>query len=94
MKEQSIYKYELEITDNQNILLPIGAQILTVQNQNGKACLWALVDPNKETEARHIEIFGMGQPVLSDMGTSREYISTFQMHGGQLVFHVFEYTGI
>jgi len=94
MKEQRIYKYELEVMDNQNLRLPIGAKILTVQSQNGKPCLWALVDISAETEVRHIEIFGTGHPVLSDMGTSREYISTFQMHGGQLVFHAFEYTGV
>lgn len=94
MREQRIYKYELQVTGNQNIMLPIGSKILTVQNQNEKACLWALVDPNNETEGRHIEIFGTGHPVLSDMGTDRVYISTFQMHGGQLVFHAFEYTGV
>ncbi len=32
--------------------------------------------------------------VLSDMGTAREYIGTIQMQGGQLVFHIFEYTGV
>lgn len=53
MREQRIYKYELQVTDNQNIMLPIGSKILTVQNQNEKACLWALVDPNNETEGRH-----------------------------------------
>jgi hypothetical protein len=82
------------VTGNQNIRLPIGAEILTVQNQNEQVCLWALVNPNTETENRHIEIFGTGEPILSDMGTSREYISTFQMSGGELVFHAFEYTGI
>ena len=74
--------------------MPKDAEILTVQTQNGKPCLWALVDPKAETEIRVIEIFGTGHPVLSDMGTSRKYISTFQMQEGRLVFHVFEYTGV
>jgi hypothetical protein len=94
MKEQRIYKYELELTDHQNIQLPIGAEILTVGNQNELVCLWALIDPVAEKEFRQIEIFGTGMPILSDMGTSREYISTFQMDGGKLVLHAFEYTGI
>jgi hypothetical protein len=93
MKEQTIWKYKLDIIGCRNISMPIGAEILTVQVQDGGPCLWALVDPKAETEIRTIEMFGTGHPVLSDMGTSRKYISTFQMHGGELVFHVFEYTG-
>jgi hypothetical protein len=94
MKEQRIYKYELSKSDCQNISMPIGAEILTCQAQNQIPCIWALVDPKAETEIRTFEIYGTGHPVLSDMGTSRKYISTFQLQGGLLVFHVFEYTGI
>ena len=92
---KSIYKYQLEVTDTQKIELPVGAEILTVQTQNEIPCLWTLVDPNGiEKETRIIEVFGTGHPVGYDMGVSRKYISTFQLRGGQLVFHVFEYTGV
>lgn len=40
-----VYKYPVEIADVQTILLPIGVQILSVQEQNGKAYLWAIVNP-------------------------------------------------
>lgn len=92
--EQTIWKYELTITDCQNISMPEGAEILTVQNQNGIPCLWVLVNPKNKTKLRTFEIFGTGHPILSGMGTSRKYISTFQMKNGNIVFHVFEYTGI
>lgn len=49
---KTIYKYPLDVTDVQEIKLPVGAEILTVQAQNGTLCLWALVDPQgieKET---------------------------------------------
>ena len=91
--EQTIWKYKLS-PNGQNISMPIGAKILTVQTQDETPCLWALVDPKAETEIRFIEIFGTGHPILSDMGTSRNYISTFQLLGGKLVFHAFEYTGV
>lgn len=94
MTEQRIFKFPLEITDKQNIQIPKGSEILTVQTQDGMPCLWALVDQKRETEPRNIEIYGTGHPVLSDLGTSRKYIATFQMRGGSLVFHVFEYTGV
>ena len=92
--EKTIWKYELEITDNQNILMPISAEILTVQMQDGTPCLWALVNPKAETESRFLEIFGTGHPVSCDLGSARKYISTLQMSNGELVFHVFEYTGV
>jgi len=92
---KTIYKYPLAVTDFQEVLLPVGAEILTVQTQGETACMWALVNPNEtQKEARNIEIFGTGHPIGYDMGISRKYISTFQMHGGQLVFHAFEYTGV
>ncbi len=93
--KKAIYKYQLEVTDLQNILLPKGAEILTIQAQFEKPCLWALVDPNENSNVSvGIEIFGTGPPVGYDMGVDRKYISTFQLKGGALVFHAFEYTGV
>lgn len=45
---KKIYKYRIEVTDDQNIEMPVGAKILTVQTQNGVPCIWAMVDPNAE----------------------------------------------
>ena len=93
MKKQ-IWKYELKIKDTQSIEMPKGSEILTVQTQQGIPCLWALVDPESESEIRTIELFGTGHPIYYDMGISRNYIGTFQMEEGRIVFHAFEYTGI
>lgn len=93
--DKSIYKYQLSVTDTQTIELPVGAEILTVQTQNEMPCLWALVNPNEIKKEIHVfEIFGTGNPVNYEIGVSRRYISTFQLGGGQLVFHVFENTGV
>lgn len=91
---KTIYKYPLQVTDLQEVLLPIGAEILTIQVQNEIPCLWALVDPDQIKEIVNIEIFGTGHPISYDIGVSRKYISTFQLNDGQLVFHTFEYTGV
>jgi len=91
---QTIYKFPLKKMDGQNIIMPRGAEILTVQTQNEIPCLWALVNPEeKETDARFIEMVGTGHPIANDMATERKYIGTFQLYGGTLVFHCFEYTG-
>lgn len=92
--EETIWKFELKTTDNQFIEMPKGAQLLAVQTQFDKPCVWALVNPKAEKEKRCFEIFGTGHTVSSDMGTDRNYIGTYQLHGGSLVFHVFEYTGV
>ena len=63
-------KYHLKVTDGQNILMPIGAEILTVQMEDETPCLWALVNPKAETENRFIEIFGTGNPILYNRGTA------------------------
>ena len=91
---KTIWKFELETTDNQTIEMPVNAEILTVQTQNETPCMWALVDPTEKKEKRFIEVFGTGHDVHYDMGVSRNYLGTYQLHGGSLVFHVFEYTGV
>ena len=89
-----IYKYPLAVKNFQEVLLPIGAELLTVQAQGETACMWALINPNEtQKETRNIEIFGTGHPIGYDMGINRKHISTFQIHGGQLVYHAFEYMG-
>ncbi len=87
--DKVIYKYELQIGDNA-ILMPVDAEILSVQTQFNKPMIWALVDPKAEKEERCFEIFGTGHPVYYDMGVERKFLSTIQFHDGDYVFHVFE----
>jgi len=84
-----IYKYPLELTDTQFVELPLGAEILTVQMQGDRLCLWAMVNtlPEAIKKNRRIEIIGTGNPVPTGV---LKYISTFQMMGGGLIFHAFE----
>lgn len=88
--KKTIWKFELEVNDKQFIRMPKEAELLSVQSQNEKPCLWALVNPNTATEERCFEVFGTGHTVHCDMGIDRKYIGTFQLHNGGLVFHLFE----
>ena len=85
---KKIYKYRIEATDDQNIEMPVGAKILTVQNQYGIPCIWAMVDTNAEKERVHIKVYGTGHTIQDS--DRLEYIGTFQMCGGALVFHAFK----
>ena len=80
---KTIYKYELTSQDA-SMKLPKGAEILTVQIQDGRPMLWALVDPDNVLEDRVISTVGTGWEVEDNM----KYICTYME--GYLVWHVFE----
>ena len=83
---KTIWKFPLQITDRQPVVIPVGAKPLTVQLQGDKPCLWALVDPGKAMRRTTIviAIYGTGHPIEEGPG---EYISTFQ--ADQFVLHAF-----
>lgn len=88
--KRTIWKYELNGNDRQVFNMPRGAEILTVQVQAGKPCIWALGDPNVGLKGRLIELVGTGHQIINDNGDERKYIGTYQLSGGALVVHVFE----
>lgn len=79
----------MKIDDYQTVMMPRGAQILTVQAQRERPCLWALVDTDNEPEERYFRMAGTGHPFSSKDKLLR-FIGTFQIMQGGLVFHVFE----
>jgi len=81
-----IYKYPIETTDDQEIKMPSEAHILCVQVQGGIPYLWARVDPDAPSCVRMISVFGTGHPIEGHL----DYIGTYQLDGGSLVFHVYE----
>ena len=82
---KTIWKWTLQ--RETTIDMPLGAKLLTVQEQHGEPQLWALVDPDAKTYQRTFRVYGTGHGLPDDPG---EYVGTFQMHCGTLVFHVFE----
>lgn len=85
-----IFKYELDVTDTQQLKLPAGARVLCVQAQHGNPCIWAEIEDEETAhEEREFATRGTGHPIT--FSTDR-YVGTYQLHGGCLVFHVFETT--
>lgn len=82
-----IYKYDLAISDQQLIELPIGAILLCVQVQHGQPRLWARVNPAQPKENKKIITHGTGHMVPETTG---RHIGTYQLADGNIVFHVFE----
>lgn len=84
---RTIWKYALKTQDVQEVEMPAGAECLFVGEQNGWICLWCRVDPFAEKEKRIIGIVGTGHAAPAEDG---HYIGSVILHGGALVFHVFE----
>ena len=84
----TIWKFELKTNSMISINMPIGAKILTIQEQNGKPYLWALIDSEAKKENRVFCIHGTGH-IISYI-EAKKYIGTYQLMNGALIFHVFE----
>lgn len=84
----SIWKFQVEISDEFALKMPLHAHILTVQTQRDIPCIWALVDLEDEIGERRFKVFGTGHP--ANDADQFIYIGTFQLASGGLVFHLFE----
>jgi len=83
----TIYKYPLLMTDQQQLYLPGGSEILCVQVQHEQPCIWVRQETTNSSVYRTLRTYGTGHQMQSP---SEKYIGTYQLSGGQLVFHVFE----
>ena len=83
---KTILKYPLKVTDSQDVLMPVGAQILCVQMQRETPCLWVMVDRDWRKQAPvKVTTCGTGHNATEPFG---DYIGTYQMEN-TVVFHVF-----
>jgi hypothetical protein len=87
---RTIWKYELLTTDEQTVLMPMLAELLAVQVQNDKPCVWALVDPEQKQTRRGFRVYGTEQSLPNTTALAGKYVGTYQLEGGSLVFHVFD----
>lgn len=85
--DKTIWKFPLEISDTIRLDMPLGAEVLSVQMQDGTPTLWALVEPAMPLTAYSFRVFGTGHPVPNGAGLD-VFVGTLQM--GPLVFHMFK----
>lgn len=84
---REIWKYDID-EGQQFIKMPKGAKHLTVQMQHNTPRIWVIVDPNADREDRLVSVIGTGHSI-PDSRLLGEYVGTFQLANGLLVFHVF-----
>lgn len=90
---RSIYKYDIVSTKNSIIEGPI-TKLLTAQAQHNSIVVWAEVDTTAPNRKFQIIPVGTGWPLDAPAGKecvldTYTYISTIQLAGGNLVFHVY-----
>lgn len=83
---KTIWKYQVEVSDELTLDMPYGAEILCVQMQGPAPQLWAIVNSGTASRVqRRFKWFGTGHPMPS---SEMRFIGTAQFSG--LVFHLFE----
>ncbi len=83
---RKVFKYELKWRDKVRVDMPRGSQPISVGVQDEALMLWALVDPDEDTNASFsFRVAGTGHPIEEE---NLDFIGTVHFH--DLVFHVFE----
>lgn len=84
---KTIYKYILDIKNEQLVKFPADSLIIDCQNQKDNIVIYAIVDTEQEkTVERKIEIYGTGNPIKDPENLN--WLATRQI--GDFVVHVFE----
>jgi hypothetical protein len=83
----TVYKYPMRVTMGMALMrLPARAVLLSVQKQDERPCLWALVSPHQPAEDRWFRWYGTGYDI--DLSESPVYVGTVQHE--PYVWHLFE----
>jgi hypothetical protein len=86
---RTVFKYPIETTDTQELKLPQGSTILCVQVQNGQPCVWVILDSEVNVNRIYtLTTLGTGHRLSYNLAADN-YLGTYQLQGGALVFHVF-----
>lgn len=90
---RAVWKFPLDVADEQIIEWPAFTTPLCVQVQHGSPCIWADVETTQSPDRRRIVIKGTGHNVAveggEEDGASLVYLGTFQLYSGAYVGHVF-----
>jgi hypothetical protein len=85
----TIWKYTLNAGTVNNIDMPLGAEVLSVETQEDDIVLYALVNSKEESQQQmEVRAYGTGHDIdvnLSDYN----FLGTAKLYSGSLMFHVF-----
>lgn len=86
----TIYKYVLDIDDEQTLTIPAGGTILHIESVNDSVCMWVRVNDSSPLVPRRFAILGTGHTIPKDVLLKGKFIGTAVTVNGRLVWHVFD----
>ena len=89
-----IRRFDFAMKDVVSVAMPTGAELLHIEEECGRVCLWAIVDESAPTEAREFRLVGDG-PVLGAEFLQAKYVGTLQAPYSTfpVAWHVFDFGG-
>ena len=87
LKVIEYYSLPLRTSQEIEIGVPIGSEILSVKGQNGRICMWVLIDPSKAVETRKFVLFETDDEFCPD---NLKFLGTADLDGENWILHVFE----
>lgn len=84
---KTVYKYPLEVQENNVIDLPYEKILGIYQDRTGKHCLYALVDTDRPDRKYVVSMYGTGWD-LGDRHEGKDYLGTIRLND-VLILHVF-----
>ena len=91
---KKIFKYNLEIQEEQTLFLPKNSIIISLGLQNGSARIWAMVEDTESELIPHVfYIFGTGHPIPDNI-IQCPFLGTLIDDANGLVWHVYLDFGI
>jgi hypothetical protein len=85
-----IWKYQMPVSEEFEMTLPKGAQILRTHGENGGLWLWAIVNTNAPDEKRKFKAFKCGGSGLDTL-KNLEYVGCAAIYiQAELMLYIFE----
>ena len=86
---RKIFKYELELVDEQYLTVPESAKFVSVIEQNDMPVLYAIVDPTEIHVQTRVLIRGTGHDIDEGDLLSHECLGSVETNEKRLVWHIF-----
>ncbi|MGV7002537.1 DUF7352 domain-containing protein [Priestia megaterium] len=85
----SVWKFPLVADHSQQLDLPLGSKVLSVESQGDDIVIYALVNTEQtEKEVKEIRAYGTGHDIPNDI-IEYTFLGTTKLYNDSMVFHIF-----
>lgn len=85
-----IWKYQMPVAEEFTMQLPVGAQIIRMDGENGYLWMWAVVDSDAPTEDRHFAAYKAGGTMPDDLSNHTFVGKAYIYIQQELMLYIFE----